>query len=137
MFFLPSSVEILWYMILFFTVPGSLFSGVEKSVTKESPWWLKDIHIHHLESVQKLLSYASWCSLRLFFLCSLWLKTSSKVVDSFFSSVLRQAHKRQTFSCMKFMTNSLARASNMPKRLEWGEMLSVVCSFNYRKIIFF
>ena len=35
------------------------------------------------------------------------------------------------------MTNSLARASNMPKRLEWGEMLSVVCSFNYRKIILF
>lgn len=65
----------------------------------------RDIHIYQKQMYWMKTKNAS-CRTDSFYHFLLWLKKSSKVVDSSISCSASHPQKKQTISCMKFMTNS-------------------------------
>lgn len=105
------SAEILWYMIVglslsvFYTLARS-FSGYTRKLSQRVVLdGRRDIHIYQKQMYWMKTKNAS-CRTDSFYHFLLWLKKSSKVVDSSISCSASHPQKKQTISCMKFMTNS-------------------------------
>lgn len=90
---------------VFYTLARS-FSGYTRKLSQRVVLdGRRDIHIYQKQMYWMKTKNAS-CRTDSFYHFLLWLKKSSKVVDSSILCSASHPQKKQTISCMKFMTNS-------------------------------